>query len=249
VELQEVVGEIDAFPAWSHADKIRFFAWFVHYHRGLDSFAPADITKCFRDLHIEAPSSVHPFLTAMENRKPKEVLRHKGKYCLEQKIREKLTQKHGKRAATVAVDKLLSNLPQLIPNLAERAYLDEALVCFRHQAFRASIVMTWNLAYDHLCEFVLAKHQAAFNSQLPKSFPKAGISAVSKRDDFAELKEYEVAQVCKSANIISNSLHKVLKEKLDRRNVAAHPSGVMTSRLTAEEFIKDLIDNVVFKLV
>ena len=109
--------------------------------------------------------------------------------------------------------------------------------------------MAWNLAYDHLCEFVLANHLAAFNTQLPRSFPRADISAIAKRDDFSELKESQVLQVCRSANITSGSLQKVLKEKLDRRNVAAHPSGVATSQLTAEEFIKDLIENVVLKLV
>jgi len=249
VELQELVSQIDSFPRWSHADKIRLFAWFLHDHRGLETFAPGDLTKCFRDLHLEAPASVHPFLAAMEKRKPKQILKRKSGYCLERAVREELAQKYGKRAATVAVDKLLSDLPQLILNLAERAYLDEALVCFRHGAFRAAIVMTWNLAYDHLCEFVLAKHLAAFNTQLPKSFSKPGIAAVSRRDDLSELKEYEVLKVCKSANIIAGSLHKVLKEKLDRRNVAAHASGVAISQLTAEEFVKDLIDNVVLKLV
>jgi len=185
----------------------------------------------------------------MEQRKPKAILKRRGGYCLERKIREDLTEKFGKRRATVAVDKLLIELPQRVPNLAERAYLDEALVCFRNGAFRAAIVMTWNLAYDHLCEFVLGKHLAAFNTQLPKTYPKAGISSISKRDDVSELKENQVLQVCRSANIVSGSLHKVLKEKLDRRNVAAHPSGVATSQLTAEEFIQDLIENVVLKLL
>ena len=109
--------------------------------------------------------------------------------------------------------------------------------------------MAWNLAYDHLCEFVMAKHLGDFNAQLSRSFPKADIASINKRDDFAELKESQILQVCRSANIISNSLHKILKEKLDRRNVAAHPSGIVVSQLTAEECIKDMIENVVLKLV
>ena len=111
--------------------------------------------------------------------------------------------------------------------------------------------MCWNLAFDHLCEFVLKDPSRVidFNTQLPKSFPKAGIQAVSDRDHFTELKESEVLQVCKSAGIISGSIHKILKEKLDRRNIAAHPSGAVTSQPTAEEFIKDLVENVVLKLM
>ena len=137
MELRDVVGEISSFPKLSHADKIRFFAWFLHYHQGLETFTASDITKCYRDLYMEAPSSIHPFLTAMENRKPKEVIKHRGTYSLEQRVRDDLIKRYGKRSATVAVDKLLSNLPQLIPNLAEREYLDEALICFRHKAYRA----------------------------------------------------------------------------------------------------------------
>lgn len=101
---------------------------------------------------------------------------------------------------------------------------------------------------DHLCEWVLAGHLPAFNTQLTKSFPKADVQVITKRDDFAELKESQVLQVCKSAIIINGSLHKVLKEKLDRRNASAHPSGIAITQLTAEEFIRDLVDNVVLKL-
>ncbi len=109
--------------------------------------------------------------------------------------------------------------------------------------------MCWNLAYDHVCEFVLSNHLSPFNLQLPKSFPKADILRVLRKDDFQGLKEFQVLQVCKSANILSNNLYKVLKEKLDRRNIAAHPSAsIVIAAPTAEEFIKDLIENVVLKM-
>jgi hypothetical protein len=150
----------------------------------------------------------------------------------------------------VHVDKLLSDLPAKIRIPAEKGYLEEALICFRQKAFRAAVVMSWNLAFDHLCEFVLKDQSriASFNIQLPKSFPKADMKFVSNRDHFTELQESQVLQVCKSANIISDSVHKILKEKLTRRNIAAHPSETVTSQPTAEEFINDLVENVVLKL-
>jgi hypothetical protein len=86
----------------------------------------------------------------MLSRKPKEVLRDPRGYLLETRIREPLEARFGQRAATTQVDKLLAELPTRIPNLVERDFLKEALICFRHKAFRAAIVMTWNLAYDHL---------------------------------------------------------------------------------------------------
>jgi len=143
---------------------------------------------------------------------------------------------------------VLRELPSKLIVPVEKAYLDEALRCFRHDAVRAAIVMTWNLAYAHLCNVILVKHLPAFNTQLPLSFPRAEISTIATRDDFEALKESQVLQVAKSANIISGSVHKILKEKLDRRNIAAHPSNVVIRPETAEEFILDLVQNVVLKL-
>lgn len=248
VELHEVVAQIGQFSRWNHTERIKFFAWHLHTHKGKDHFQAVEVTKCFRELHLDPPPSIHPLLNALVNRSPKILLRGARGYSLERATRDVFTKKYGDRAATVHVDKLLSELPSKVPNLAERTYLDEALQCFRIKAYRASIVMAWNLAYDHLCQCVLTNHLADFNTQLPKTYPKADVQSITKREDFTELKESQVIQVCKSAGIISHNVNKVMKEKLDRRNIAAHPSTVSTSQLTAEEFIKDLVENVVLVL-
>ena len=247
-ELEDILTGVPGFSNWTHADRIKFFAWFIHSKRGRERFMPADITACYNELTMQQPSSVSPFLAQMEKRKPKEVLRDKKGYYLEKRVKDALETKYGQRAATVQTDKALTELPAKIPSIAERDFLNEALICFRHKAFRAAIVMTWNLAYDHLCEYVLAKHLVDFNTQLPKSYPKADISAVAKKEDFSELKESQVLQVCRSANITSKDVHKVLKEKLDRRNSYAHPSTLTCAPQTAEEYIIDLINNVVLLL-
>jgi len=159
---------------------------------------PAEIKACYAELGMHEPSSVQPFLVAMENRRPKEMLRDTRGYALEKRIRDSFEAKYGQRVATVTADKLLLELSAKMPDSAERSFLDEAVICFRYKAFRAAIVMTWNLSYDHLCEYVLndSTRLTDFNAQLPKSFRSARISIVKKRDDFAELKESEVLQVC-----------------------------------------------------
>jgi hypothetical protein len=43
-----------------------------------------------------------------------------------------------------------------ISDEAERLFLTEAISCLRAKAFRATIVMTWNLAYDHLLNWIAA---------------------------------------------------------------------------------------------
>jgi len=251
VELEHVVNGIPGFTNWKDADKIRFFAWFLHSKKRRERFSPGDIRTCYDALLLQKPSDVNPYLNQMLNRKPREVLRDVRGYALEKRLKDQLETKYGQRLATVQADKLLLELPSKIPDLAERTFLDEAIRCFRCKAFRATIVMTWNLAYDHLCAYLLGslKRLGDFNIQLPKSFPKARIAAVNDRDGFMELKESEVLQVCRSANIITNDLFKIFKEKLDKRNTAAHPSSVEIAPHTAEEYVIDLVTNAVLKLV
>jgi len=251
MKLEELVNGIPGFLGWKDADKIRFFAWFFYSKKGRDRFSAADIRACYEELSLQQPSNVNPYLAQMLNRKPQEMLRDNRGYVLEKRLRDQLESKYGQRASTIQADKLLLELPALIPNFAERTFLDEAIRCFRCKAFRAAIVMGWNLAYDHLCRYVLnsSSRLADFNSQLPRSFPKARVSAVSTRDEFGELKESEGLQICRSANIITNDLFRILKEKLDKRNTAAHPSTVDIAPHTAEEYIIDLIPNVVLKLI
>lgn len=250
MELRDFVRTIKGFSEFPQTDKIKLFAWFLDTYRNQTRFETKDITACFDSLGLAKPSSISAFLAALVNKKPPELLKNKSSYRLENRVRSVFDQKYGRREATIHDDKLLTELPTKVQIPAEKGYLEEALICFRHKAFRASVVMCWNLGFDHLCEFVLKEQSriASFNAQLPKSFSKADIKSVSNRDHFTELKESQVLQVCKSANIISDSLHKILKDKLTRRNIAAHPSGTVTSQPTAEEFIKDLVENVVLKL-
>lgn len=247
--LEDLVSGISNFSKWSHAEKIRFFGWYLHSKKNKERFQPADIRGCYTSLRLAEPANISQQLSEMGKKKPKQIIKNNKGYALEKGARDSFEAKYAQRAPTVQVLNLLAELPSNIPNVAEKVFLQEALTCFRHKAFRSSMVMCWNLAYDHLCEYVLSKHLADFNLQLPKTYPKADISVITKKDDFPELKESQVLQVCRSAGITTNDVHKILKEKLDKRNTAAHPSSVVIAPQTAEEYIIDLVTNVVLKLV
>jgi hypothetical protein len=251
MDLEDFVNGIPGFTDLSDADKIRFFAWFLHSKEGKGRFSPANIRACYDSLSLKRPSDINPYLGSMLRRKPSELIRDRQGYALEKRVRDQLEQKYGQRMATIQADKLLTELPSKISDLAEQAFLDEAIRCFRCKAFRAAMVMTWNLVYDHLCNYILISPERLknFNTQLPKIFPKARIPRITNRDDFTELKESEVLQVCRSSNLITSDLFKILKEKLDKRNTAAHPSTVKISPHTAEEYIIDLISNAILKFI
>jgi hypothetical protein len=247
--IKDFAQNIPTLNNWSHPEKIKLFAWYIHKERRRDRFNLADIRLCYDGLHLEKPGNLSLCLLRLEGKTPKEVIRDSKGYFLEKKIQDQFERKFSQRLTTVQVHKLLQELPSQIPDLAERTFLNEAILCFQCGAFRAAIVMSWNLAYDHLCNYVLRLHLAAFNTQLPLTFPRAGHAPISKRDDFANIKESEVLQVCKSAGIITADLHKIMKEKLDRRNMAAHPSLIKITQLQAEDYISDLVNNMVIRLV
>lgn len=244
----DFVQSIHGFARLSYSEQIKRFSWFLTCKQAKPIFTGADVSKCYDQTDLPKPSSVSPFLGSLAKQKPPFLLKKKSGYQLSRHAREQFDDALGNRAATVAVDKLLTELPSRLSADYERVYLNEALLCFRVSAYRAAVVMAWNLAYDHLCGLIMSTHLVPFNSQLPKSFPKADITTISHRDDLMLLKESQVLQVAKSATIISPNVHKIMKEKLDRRNIAAHPSGVEISQLTAEDFIRDLVINVVLKL-
>jgi hypothetical protein len=250
MKLAESVASISGFTSWNHANKIKYFAWFHYTQSGKSYFTASDIKKCYDELHMAPPANPGSFLSAMESRKPKEALKVAKGYKLEQRVREAFDQKYGEREATVTVQKMLAELPAKIPGIEEREFLSEAITCFKHKAFRAAIVMAWNLAYDHFLRWVMndSARLAKFNAQLPKSYPKANVGVIGNLDDFSHLKEDQVLTVAKNGGVLANSLHKVMKEKLDRRNAVAHPSNIVVAPVTAEDCITDLVENVVRRL-
>jgi hypothetical protein len=243
--LSDRVRNVTGFDGLGYTDKIRFFAWFLQDVVGKEHFEQSDITDCFKALNLERPSSLGPFMKNLSSGTPPQLLRSRKGYQLEHRARHRLADAYGARPATVEVHKLLAELPGKLTNPIEAAFLEETLLCFRVGAFRAAVVMCWNLTYEHVCDYVLAAKLVEFNAQLRTAFPRAAV--VVGRDDFADLKESQVLEVCRGAGITAPSVHRLLGEKLARRNAAAHPSGVVITQLSAEEMITDLITNVVLK--
>jgi len=251
--LEELVRRIPEYSKWNHAEKIRFFAWFLHTHEKKERVTGTEIGRCFDALHEERPTAISPFLAAMEKKNPKEAIRDSAGYRLVKTVREEFGGKYGHRGTTVKVERLLADLPGKIPDQAERAFLSEALSCFHNEAFRASIVMTWNLTFFHLCHHVLNHRLVDFNAEYPKRYSglhkKAKASTIATYDDFAsDLKESEVVEICRSANIITKEQFNALDRQIGRRNSAAHPSTTVITVLQAEEFIHDLVTNVVLTI-
>lgn len=249
--LEEFTQAAAGLSRMGHVDKIKHFAWFVHTQDQRDRFQTADIRRCYELLHYALPANLSSQLQQMADQKTPTLLKDSKGFRLEGRVREQFDGKYAQRPATASVDALLRSLPGKVSDEAERLFLSEALTCFRNKAFRAAIVMSWNLAYDHLLNCVLASHLPAFNAAIPRKFtsPKRAGYSVVKRDDFEEFKESEVIELCGTAAIINGNTKKILNDKLNRRNMAAHPSLVEITQIQAEDVITDLVNNVILKLV
>lgn len=245
-----MVAQIEGFAGWSHPDKIKLFGWYLHVHKKQERFSAPDIKKCYEKLNYEVPNLARD-LPRLADRTPPELLKDGGGYRLEARVRSALDAKYGEAQTTIVVKKLLAELPAKVPGIEERAFLEEVIRCLRAQAFRATVVMAWNLAFDHLLHWLLkdAARLAKFNARIPVKYPgKKPMPVIAKFEDFEDLKEREVIEVCSSAGLISDGVFKILKEKLDRRNTAGHPSKVEVLQSKAEDTIEDLVTNVVLKL-
>ena len=250
MELDDLVRTIPNFPRLSHAEKIKAFAWHLHTHRKLDRFDQAAIRGCYDQLSYVKPEKMSNCFSQLQQKKPPELLKDKRGYRLEGRVREAYDARYGTRPLTIVVETMLADLPGKVPDEAERLFLAEAISCFRIKAFRAAIVMTWNVAYDHFEGWIIRNHLADFNARIPVNFPRRLGIAIAKKDDFSNhFKESEVIEIARSAGFLHDNIKKIMADKLTKRNLAAHPSLIEITQYQAEDTISDLVNNVILKLV
>jgi hypothetical protein len=246
--LTDLVNQISGFDEAPSREKIQLFAWFLHNHKGKESFDSADIRACFSELHMVDPN-VAKYLSRMVEYK--DLMKTREGFKLERAARTALDSKYGTHHSVIQVSRLLTELPGKVPDLAEKNFLAEAIKCYRIEAYRACVVMTWNLAYSHLLHWILndAKRLGDFNAGISRRYPKKLSTKIGSYDDFLEeLKESEVIEICSTASLVNINMTRILREKLGKRNTAAHPASVIIVQSQADDVVTDLVNNVVLNL-
>lgn len=245
-DLRSFVAGVQGFAEMGHADKVRLFAWLQHHLLKRDRFNTGDINWCYNKLHLQ-PSNTSQYLKNLEGG---DLLRDGRGYYGEGRFREKYDKQYGIHQVTLQVRQLVKDLVNDLPELEEQDIFHEAMVCLKYDAGRAAIIMVWNIAFYHLCKYILVHKLIDFNNRIPVRYPRKWTTAemplINKYDDFGdEMSEREVLEVANSAGIITGNMYKVYLEKLGKRNSAAHPSTQHITQLQAEGFIDDLINNTV----
>lgn len=228
-------------------DQILAFAWFAEANLGRSVFDGAYMRQCFKDAAIEPPN-MSVYLPRLVAKRPPQLIREKGGYRLDRAVKRTLDSRLGGNPTTAAVTKALLDLPSKIPDIAEKEFLTESLNCYRVRAFRASIIMVWNLTYDHLTQWIFSEpaRLASLNAAISGRYSKKGL-VITKVEDLDGLKESEFIESARAAKLIDKNTFQILEEKLRRRNMAAHPSRVIITQHSADDMITDLVTNVVLK--
>ena len=243
--LHDIVDGIPSFAKWTFSDQVRLFAWVLHAD-GKEHLKVADIGAHFGRLHLSPPANLSRIVQALEEKG--DMLKSSRGYRLAMAVRDDLAARYGNRPITVQVHETLMALPSKLTSPLQKEYLDEALACCKHaHAWRAAVIMSWNLAYDHFVHTILTTRLAEFNAGWAKTFQKRSFIAAG-RSDFQDVKESEVIKAARTAGITDHTQHKCLERSLDIRNDAAHPSGAKFDQPRAEAFILEVVQTIVLGL-
>lgn len=238
------VDPIADFSKKSAPFQVEAFAWYIHEAKQAEHFSTADIKRCFEAAHLTPPVNIAAVIAKLEAKKPARVLRSKAGFRLSKDARTELSTLLPVRATAVKTTMVLNDLVARVTDPAQKTFLIETLLCFKHHAYRAAVVMAWNLAFSDVLDRIMSKYLPAFNAQVGTHNLK---KPIVDRVDFEKLKESEIIKIGAAAGIFGKETVKKLEEKLGKRNTAAHPSTVVVNVATAEEVIADLVENILLR--
>jgi hypothetical protein len=241
-------NSIENASSQSQSALVELFFYFLTAELGQEMATPKQVADCFAACDLVVPGNVSARLSEGLKAKPPKYIKTNGGYKLQRHMREALLRKLGAEKVTVQTSATLRGLEHKMPDGVDKDFLKEAIDCFEAGANRATIVMAWILAIDHLFAYILAHKLTEFNAALALNTDKSvRVKVITHRDDFAEMKESKFIELCRVAKIISNDVRKILDQKLETRNSSAHPSGVTVNKSKVIDFLEDLVDNVVLK--
>lgn len=129
-----------------------------------------------------------------------------------------------------------------------QVYLNEAVDCYEHGAYRGAVLMVWSAAIKHIysaievrsdgCKAMEVANKARFGTA-------STYRAIRRKNDLLYLNDKRFLQLCEDAGVFNRNARTLLEEKLDTRNRCGHPTGYVIGREEAVVFIESLINNVI----
>lgn len=242
-------SSVEGAAGLSQADRVELFVYYLTVELGQDAATTGEVNACFEACGLRVPSRTAAYLSEGAKAKPPRYVKKGKGYALERHRGEEVAKRLGAERVVVQTSVELRSLEQRLSDGPKRDFLRETIDCFEAEANRATVVMAWALAVDHLKDHVLAHRLADFNAALAKETDKrlAKIGSIKVKDDFSDIPEWKLIELLRTAGVISKDVRKILDEKLGTRNSCAHASGVRVKRSKAIEVVEDLVENVVLK--
>jgi hypothetical protein len=131
---------------------------------------------------------------------------------------------------------------------SERIILCDLIQCLQTCAYRAAIVMGWNLAFEHVRREIFRDvgKLGQFNLVLvtKRRSQSQNHSPVVVYDDFFELSERFVVDIAYEARLFSKQQHQLLLSSLTDRNHFAHPNSRVATSAFCLGYVESLVVNV-----
>lgn len=245
-ELEDYIERFDNFSKWNGKKQVDYFAYFLTTGTATENFTTKQVQECFDLLFLRPYPRVAAYLSENASSKSGRYIKSTTGYHLEKSICDEIKQEINNEPKRIQVSQQLTDLVTKIKDSQERIFLLEALNCYRVEAYRATIILIWILAIDHLQKYIFGQKLDEFNLVLAKN-PDKKVQKIVNYDDFSDLSESKFIELMRSANIISNDIRKILDEKLGIRNSAAHASGIIFTGHKTTEFILEIINNIIQK--
>src|SRR5204863_4748371 len=105
------------------------FAWYLHTYAGRERVDADSIRRCYGQLHYDPPNLSRD-MARLAERRPPELLKDATGYRLEARVRQDLDAKYGEAPSSIAVAKLLADLPSQVPVSDQSVFLRETLDCY-----------------------------------------------------------------------------------------------------------------------
>lgn len=241
--LNAYISRIEDFEAISIIQQIKYMSYIYLKMNNTRQFAASDILLLFDKAHLKKPSNIHSDLNRLCSHNI--LLKNNSSYIFQRKALGDLDSEFGLVKPFLDISPELRELEKKIMDNNKRKFLEEAIHCYEIKAYRASIVMSWILAMEHLQQYIFENKLKEFNDELKKQRLK--LKVIKTRDDFGEIKEIMFIEICRAAGVISGNVKKILDEKLSIRNIYAHPNSINITVSKATSFIEDLVENVIIK--
>ena len=245
LSADDFVKAIQGFDQLSPSTQTDLLALYSLEHGGVSEITAGKLASLREALHLTAQARLPQYLSEQTKRRGKSLGRYIKKssgYALERGFATELKKTYLGRPSAQNVSASLQGTLTAIGDPAVRSYLEEAITAFEQNLLRASIILTWCVAYGLFRSWLYRNHLAVINNVMSQWKVPFQISTL---DDFQELTESVVIENSRKAKVITKEQHKTLKTLLDQRNSYAHPTTKIVSPAISEAYLDTVLREVV----